>query len=285
MPETTSITVFNEFETGLATLEATNETKVFDMTTSDGVADCRAWHKKLRKATNALDKIRKDAGAEYLRLGREVNAEAKTIQVRLDVMELPHKTALDAIEATLQAKIDAVAAAAEAQAEYDEDERLAHLENREIDATAKETALKAQADALQVEKDKIEAVEVAKQQVAEEASKVLKALIAKDVKDKQDALDKAEADKQAAIQAVKDKQAQDEADRLAKESAAKAKQEVLDGIERKRVADVEHRKEVEGDIHHDMTRIVTPIEEFDDVVPAIITAIKSGLIPHLQIVY
>ena len=281
MPETTEITVFNEFETGLATLEATNETKVFDMTTSDGVADCRAWHKKLRKATNALDKIRKDAGAEYLRLGREVNAEAKTIQVRLDVMELPHKTALDAIEATLQAKIDAVAAAAEAQAEYDEDERLAHLENREIDATAKETALKAQADALQVEKDKIEAVEVAKQQVAEEASKVLKALIAKDAKDKQDALDKAEADKQTAIDAEKAKAAQIETERLAKEVADQAEIDQKAKIERVRVADETHRHAVELKVWNCLLSLAGN----DKAAADIFEAIKTNEIPHVTIIY
>ena len=149
------LTVFKPFEADLATLEESNAGMEFE-DTPDGIADRRVWYKKLRKGNSALNKIRIEAKAEYLRLGREVDAEAKTIQVRLDVMEKPHKTALDAIEAAIQAEIDTKAAEAEAKAAKDEADRIADIEAREKRIEELEAKIKADDDAAKAEADQIE---------------------------------------------------------------------------------------------------------------------------------
>ncbi len=296
----TEIVAFKEFELGLVTLEESNADMEFDMTTPEGIDKCRKWYRTLRKGTNALDKIRKETGADYLRLKREVDAEAKTIQVRLDVMEMPHKIALDDIEAAEQAEIDRIAAEAEAKVAKEEADRIKTLEEREKKAQAIIDAAEAkQAKADRIERDKRIAEDAAAnarreeedKRIIEEGRQKAQAKLAAETaeREKKEALAKAEKEKKDAILEVQRKAHEAKgklaAKQLKEKTDAQAVIDEADKVEAERVADVEHRKEVEGDIHHDMTMVVTPIEEFDDVVPAIITAIKSGLIPHVTINY
>jgi hypothetical protein len=255
---TNEITVFKEFESNLATLEESNAGMEFP-DTPDGIDERRKWYKTLRKGTNALDKIRKEAGAEYLRLGREVNAEAKSIQVRLDAMELPHKTELDRIEAEVQAEIDEKAKIAEAAAALIEDERLAYIDNQEWENNKKaaeladqELALKEKADAAQ------KAIDDAAQAVKDEAAaKLLEEQIAH--KAKNDLI----------------------AEQLVTKNAEQAKIDEADAKERLRVADVKHRKSIEDAIY----KALLPFVDSKTEACCVLEAIKSGLIPHTEIKY
>lgn len=281
------ITVFKEFEANLATLEESNAGMKFP-DTPDGIAERRAWHRKLRKATNALSKLRKDTGADYLRLKREVDAEAKAIQVRLDVMELPHKTELDRIEAELQAVIDKKAAEAEAKAEYEKDERLAWLDYRErkaqaiIDAAEEtERAEKATKDEAerqkQIEADKLTAVEEAKAKVIQASKDAL----AKAEKEKAAAVEKAKTDAADAALEVQRVAREAENTRIANELAAQNEIARLAGIEAERVADVTHRTNVHLEIKEAIMTYVKNAANAD----MLIAAISDGRIDKLEIIY
>ena len=289
----TEMTVFKEFETGLATLEESNAGMEFD-DTPEGIADRRQWYKKLRKASNALDNIRKDAGAEYLRLGREVNSEAKSIQVRLDVMEKPHKDALDAIEAAEQKVIDDLAAAAEKEKAEAEEKRLADLAEREAKAQAiidaaekKEREAKSAHEAAerekQIEADKLTAVEQAKRNAAEQAARDKIAIIAKAKQDSIDAANKAEEEKQEAIMQERRIAHEKENNRIAQELAEKNKQAEIDAKESARVADVEHREDIEKEFAQSIVDECLHISP--DHALLVLDAIKAGKIKHVQIVY
>jgi hypothetical protein len=260
----TEIVVFKEFEAGLSALEDSNSEKTFPDTT-EGIDDRRKWYRKLRKATNALDKLRKETGADYLKKTREVNAEAKDIQVRLDVMELPHKIKLDRIEAAIQKEIDDLAEKNRLAAELEVDERLAYLEYGERKLKAAEDKLKADADAViaaQKVIDDAEALKVAEDKAAEEATK------------------KAETAAAVKTRAVADKIVADELE-------AKNKKDAEDEIERVRVANVEHRKEVEQAIIDNMSVVIDECLNLtkEAMSQAIVDAIVSSEIPHIEIVY
>jgi len=294
----TEITVFKQFETDLATLEESNAGMEFP-DTPDGIDERRKWYRKLRKGTNALDKIRKEAGAEYLRLKREVDAEAKTIQVRLDVMELPHKIVLDDIEAALQKEIDDLAEKNRLQAEYEEDERLAWLDYRERKAQAIIDAdeqakrdKKAEIDAINAKvlagKKQKDAVDAALAQVEQDKKDVAAKVIhdanelAKQVAfDAAQAHKKAEQEKQDAIAEEKAKAHQADNDRIAKELEEKNKQDELDRKEAKRKADLVHQTLIKKEI-------MTFLAEFlgdNDHASAVVTALDEGIIPHVTINY
>lgn len=295
----TELTVFNEFETGLVLLEESNAEKEFPAT-PEGLADRRAWYKKLRKGTNALDKLRKDAGADYLRLGREVNAEAKTIQVRLDVMELPHKIILDTEDAKIRKEIDDLAAKAEAESAAKEAKRIADLEEREAKAQAiidkaeqverdAKAALEAAELAKKIEADKLAAVEEAKQQAAQD----LFDTAAKVEQDKVDAAAKVKADAdrasqdaenklQEAIAEEQQKAHQKENDRIAAELVKQNETARLAKIEADRVADVEHQTKIEDEIRKALFHF---IGSNSVLARNIIAAMKDGQIPHIEIKY
>ncbi len=255
----TEIVAFKEFELGLVTLEESNAGMEFDMTTPEGIDKCRKWYRTLRKGTNALDKIRKETGADYLRLKREVDAEAKTIQVRLDVMEMPHKIALDDIEVAEQAEIDRIAAEAIAKAEYDEDERLAWLEYRERVITEKEDAQKA------VEDEACEAAEQVKRN--EEAAVVTRKAVADAVLDTERKAHEAKG-KLAAKQ-------------LKEKTDAQAVIDEADKVEAERVADVAHQT----NIHLEITESLSGYTRNAANADMLMAAIVDGRVPHIKIVY
>ena len=277
----TEITAYKELEAGLSTLEESNASMVFP-DSPDGLAERRAWYRKLRKATNALDKLRKTEKAEYLRLGREVDSEAKTIQTRLDVMEKPHKDILDAEDARLQKEIDDLAEKNRLEAEAKEAARLKDLEERETKAQAIiDAAAKVEADriaeqeaaerAKKIEADKLAAVEEAKRQAEQDAK---------------DAKEKAEREKQAAM-AEEKRKAEAETARIKKEIADKYKAEQdekarLEKIEAERIADENYRCSVKQII---FDAIIEKVGTSREDTEAIVDAIAMDEIPHLTIKY
>jgi len=287
----TELTVFNEFETGLVLLEASNAEMEFD-NSPDGLAERRAWYKKFRKGTNALPKLRKATNDESQKKIKDCNAEAKAIQSRLDIMELPHKTILDAEEARVQKEIDDLAEKNRLEAEAKEAERLKELEEREakaqaiIDKAAEvEAALVAKqvADELekQIEADKLKAVEEAKQKAVQEAKEAAE----KVEDDKKAAAALAEKEKAEAIAETKRK-AEAEAERLKKEISDKyakeqTEKEEAKKIEADRIADQAHRAKVEQLIVCDLNTILRDIKTAD----LILRALKQGSIRNVDIKY
>jgi hypothetical protein len=257
----TELIVFKEFEANLAGLEESNASMEFE-NTPDGIAERRAWYKTLRKGTNALDKLRKETGADYLRLKREVDAEAKGIQVRLDAMEIPHKIVLDEIKAAEDKEIADLAEKNRLAAEIEVDERMAYLENGERKLKAAEDKIAEEAAALKATADRIERETKAAAITASAVKEAVKESV------------------QVTITSETAKTHEANGIRIAKELEEKNKQDELDEKERLRVADVEHQNKIQGEIYRKLRLYVDP-----NTTQSILDAIVAGEIPHIEIIY
>lgn len=98
---------YEPFYAQLATLEADNKSLAFDYESKKGNKEARSHVNSLRLTKGALERTRKAAKEESLKIGRAVDAEAKVIEARIEAMIAVHQMALDAIE---QREKDRVAA-------------------------------------------------------------------------------------------------------------------------------------------------------------------------------
>ena len=98
---TTALTVFEQFEADLVCLEEANAGMDFNVESPEGEAECRAWHRKLRKGWNAVEKIRKETKADYIRLGKEVDEEAIRQQSKKDKTLSLRESGLEKVKAGL----------------------------------------------------------------------------------------------------------------------------------------------------------------------------------------
>lgn len=274
------LAVYKKFEAGLALLETSNAEKKFE-DTPDGLAERRAWYKKLRKGTNALTKLRKATNDESQKKIAACNAEAKTIQARLDVMELPHKTILDAEDTKVQKEIDDLAEANRLQAEKDENEREAYIDNQAFDNAKIAKELKDQQDTIDKQK-----AEIAATKKIEEVTKLaVKSAEEKAIKDAKDLAETVDRDAKAALAtAAKDKQ--DAIDKIEQERKDKEQEEAdekerIASVERKRQANKKHRKKIETDVSEALISITQDEFIANDIVDALI----KGEIPNIQINY
>lgn len=246
--ETTGITVFKQFEADIKVLEAANIDKTFDLKTSEGLQDCRAWVKKHRKVEIEIDKLRKKTGADLLAQTKALNAEAKEITGRVSTMIAPHRASLKVKDDAIQKEIDDLAAANALKAEIELDERLAYLEYGERKLKAAQDEQKAIEDAAQAVIDKAEAAE---KTAATTAFAVEKAL-------------------------------HDEKGlRIAEELAEKIKQDEIDLKEAERVSNVKHQTNIHLAIHESILPYTKNAANAD----MLIAAIVAGRIANLEIVY
>lgn len=109
----TAVAEYRPFYAQLTELEAENAKLVFNYETPTGNKEARSHVHKLRLTKGALERTRKAAKEESLRIGRAIDAEAKEIEKRLESMIGVHQLALDAIEqrekdrvAALQKRLD-----------------------------------------------------------------------------------------------------------------------------------------------------------------------------------
>jgi hypothetical protein len=94
----TAVAEYKPFYAQLTELETENAKLVFNYETPAGNKDARSHVYKLRQTKGALERTRKSAKEESLRIGRAIDAEAKDIEKRLESMIGVHQIALDAIE-------------------------------------------------------------------------------------------------------------------------------------------------------------------------------------------
>ena len=107
------LAVYDEFIQQLKQFQASDAELVFDVETPDGEADCRAYHKKLRKVWNRVNDLRLDTSKIYREKVDNINAEGNGILAEIDAIANPRKALLDTKEASIQAEIDAIAVAAD----------------------------------------------------------------------------------------------------------------------------------------------------------------------------
>jgi hypothetical protein len=102
-----AVAEYRPFYAQLVELEQKNTALAFDYESPKGNKEARSHVYALRQTKGALERTRKEAKEESLRIGRAIDAEAKEINARIEAMITVHQSALDAIE---QREKDRVAA-------------------------------------------------------------------------------------------------------------------------------------------------------------------------------
>lgn len=93
-----TVAEYQPFYAQLAELEQKNSALVFDYASPKGNKEARSHINTLRLTKGALERTRKAAKEESLRVGRAIDAEAKEIGARIELMITVHQEAVDAIE-------------------------------------------------------------------------------------------------------------------------------------------------------------------------------------------
>jgi hypothetical protein len=96
--EETAVAEYRPFYAQLADLEQKNAALAFDYESPKGNKEARSHVNTLRLTKGALERTRKSAKEESLRIGRAIDAEAKEINARIEAMITVHQSAIDAIE-------------------------------------------------------------------------------------------------------------------------------------------------------------------------------------------
>lgn len=96
--EESAVAEYRPFYAQLAELEQKNASLVFDYESPKGNKEARSHVNTLRLTKGALERTRKAAKEESLRIGRAIDAEAKEINARIEAMITVHQEAIDAIE-------------------------------------------------------------------------------------------------------------------------------------------------------------------------------------------
>jgi colicin import membrane protein len=96
--QTTQVAAYQPFYAQLSELEKNNKALVFNYEDKKGNKEARSHVNTLRLTKGALERTRKEAKAESLKLGRAVDAEAEQINTRIESMIKVHQDELDRIE-------------------------------------------------------------------------------------------------------------------------------------------------------------------------------------------
>lgn len=259
----TELTVYDKFKKELSVFKAADAELVFDVTTSEGYADCKAYHVKLRKVWNGVNNLRLDTSKSLRQEVDDINTDGNAILAEIDAIANPRKAQFEEEDAK-EAKIIAdLAEKNRLAAELEVDERLAHLENGERDLQAAKDKLKAEAVALKATADRIERETTAAAVTAKAVEVAVEVAVQETI-----------VTETAKTSIVNDK-------RIAKELEEKNKKDAEDEVERVWVADVEHRKEIEKKTIDYLALLL------DDFVSAeiIVKAITLGQIPGIEFKY
>lgn len=108
-----AVVEYQPFYAQLAELEKNNASLVFDYESKKGNKEARSHVNTLRLTKGALERTRKAAKEESLRIGRAIDAEAKEIEKRIEAMITVHQKKLDEIEEREQTRVAIIEACIE----------------------------------------------------------------------------------------------------------------------------------------------------------------------------
>ncbi len=239
-----AVALYVPFYSELIKLEEQNTSLVFDYEGKKGNAEARSHVYKLRQTKGALERARKEAKAESLRIGRAVDSEAVEIEARIEAMILVHQTKIDEIEKRETDRKNAIIDKIHLLEEIHQGStaaqyrfHIATLEAVVIDDKWQEfiaDAAKAK-DASLIEHRRLLAEREKADAEAVELEKLRAEAAARAQKDRDDAIAKAAADKATADAALK-----------AEQEAAKARQAIADAeLKAKQEREAGERRELE----------------------------------------
>lgn len=103
-----AVAEYQPFYAQLAQLEKDNAALAFDYESKKGNKEARSHVNTLRLTKGALERTRKEAKEESLRIGRAIDAEAKEINARIEAMIVVHQAKLDEIEQREKDRVNAL---------------------------------------------------------------------------------------------------------------------------------------------------------------------------------
>ncbi len=263
-PKSSELAVFDEVAAIIAEYKAENEKLVFDYASKEGAKQAKSHIVKLRKVKTKVSEIHKEAKAEALAFGRRLDAKKNEYNGEVDKMVTFHKDPLDAIEA------EVIAEATRKAKEYAdaEAERIAGI-------AAREQAVKLREE--KIAREKAETEEKIRRENEAEADRVILEQQEKIARIEKENRSAKEAAKRLEIQAEAKAKAEADAEeeRLADIAAEKA-------IEAGRIADKNHRKKIEDEVHSGLmdTGHLGNVEASE-----VLESIKQNKVPHITIQY
>ncbi len=242
------IVVFDEVMATLATFKVANAHIVYDVRDPKGNKDCRSHIASLRRFKTIIADIHKGAKAGALEYGRRLDGKKNEYTNEVEEMITFQKAPLDVIEAEKQVRIDEdVRIHAEAEAKKQADIEAKAKAYEEIQA--KEVAERAEAERI-----------VREAQIADEAAT------------------RATAEAEAKAKLIADAI---ERGRVDAEQKANAEAEAEVAADRRRIANEEHRREVELDVEKFLVNLGIGQENTVEI----LTALIEDRIPHVLILY
>lgn len=256
--EESAVAEYRPFYAQLAELEQKNSTLVFDYASPKGNKEARSHINTLRLTKGALERTRKSAKEESLRIGRAIDGEAKEIGARIEAMITVHQSAVDEIEQREKQRVADLA------------ERLANLRNTGAGASTAAQLAEAIAmleplvvgddwqefkpQALEVKDDLLRNLRVRHAEyVADEAKEAELARL------RAEAADRERLEREAAIVRAAEERARVEAARAAQEAEARAAAEreaaARRELELKLQAETAERRRVEAEQRAEQERI------------------------------
>jgi hypothetical protein len=220
----TAITKMDRVSEGLKDLSTRFAGVVFDVTTPKGMAEAKAARKEIAGPRIEVERIRKEAKAPILELGRKLDAEAKRITGELEKIEGPIDRQIVGEENRIEAERQA-AIKAEQDRVANHLKRLDAIRDRvRLGAQAKSAAqvseLMNEVDSLVIDatwQEYADAAADAKAEAFTQLDKMLEAAVAREKEDQRLREERAELDKRRAEQEARDKV---ERERAAAETAA-----------------------------------------------------------------
>jgi colicin import membrane protein len=256
--EESAVAEYRPFYAQLVDLEQKNAALAFDYESPKGNKEARSHVYALRQTKGALERTRKEAKAESLRIGRAIDAEATEINARIEAMITVHQEAIDAIEQREKQRVADLA------------DRLANLRNTGADAVDSVDLSKAIADLEPLsiganwEEFKPQALE-AKDQVLQALRRRLAERVEFEFREHELARLRAEAaererlEREAAIVRAAEERARAEAARAAQEAEARAAAEreaaARRELELKLAAENAERRRIEAEQRAEQERI------------------------------
>lgn len=256
--EESAVAEYRPFYAQLAELEQKNSTLVFDYESPKGNKEARSHINTLRLTKGALERTRKSAKEESLRIGRAIDGEAKEISARIEAMITVHQSAVDEIEQREKQRVADLA------------ERLANLRNTGAAANTAKKLAEAIADleplvigddwqefkpqALEVKDDLLRSLRVRHAEyVTDEAKEAELARL------RAEAAERERLEREAAIVRAAEERARAEAARAAQEAEARAAAEreaaARRELELKLQAETAERRRVEAEQRAEQERI------------------------------
>jgi hypothetical protein len=140
--ETSALSKWEALAAEIAIATQDSESKSFDYRDKTGNKEARSWMYQLRLIKGSIERARKNAKAVHVQRGKAVDEKAKLLEAAVQGLIEPHETAIKAIEAQEQARIDEhksvlvriAGLAANVTSSSEAEKRLAELAEIDIDS-------------------------------------------------------------------------------------------------------------------------------------------------------